>query len=75
MASHPPACPTARHPPAQPSGSTSAEGRTRPLAPRGHPALFWPGLQPSSVAQSHLYYLTRSDKERSLGEIICHDTG
>lgn len=22
----------------------------------------WPGLQPSSVAQSHLYYLTRSDR-------------
>lgn len=28
-----------------------------------------------AMAQSHLYYLTRRDRERSPGEIICHDTG
>lgn len=28
-----------------------------------------------AVARSHLYYLTRRDRERSPGEIICHDTG
>lgn len=43
-------------------GSIPAEGRTRPVAPWGHPMLCWPGLQPSSMAQSHLYYLTRSDR-------------
>lgn len=52
-----------RYPPAQPSGSASAEGTTQPTALQGHPALLRPGLQPSSVAQSHLYYLTRSDRE------------
>lgn len=46
-------------------------GRTLPGPPRGHPALF----RLAAMAQSHLYYLTARDRERSLGEIICHDTG